>query len=160
MHNLILLTLLALPSPARAQSNPMVITPQGNVGIATAAPSGLFTIGNGTMVVTAAGNVGVGTSSPQAILDVAGKAHFGVTIATQSAGAAGSLTVVSCPAGTWTLWGGCDCTGGSGLTSEVSMAYPTPTAGGSSATGWQCQAQGSTGAACAASVECSYITNQ
>lgn len=139
---------------------PSGITSGGNVGIATATPSALFTVGNATMVVTVGGRMGLGTASPQATLDVAGKAYFGVVIATQSAGVAGSVTVASCPANTWALFGGCNCTGGTNLASMTNKPYPAPTAGGAAPTGWQCQGQGSTGAACAASVQCSYLTNQ
>ena len=139
---------------------PFGITSDGKVGIATSTPSALFTIGNGLMVVTVDGKMGLGTSSPQATFDVSGKTHFGVVVATQSAGAAGSVTVASCPANTWALFGGCNCSGGTNLASMTSKPYPAPTAGGAAPTGWQCQGQGSTGAACAASVQCSYVTNQ
>ena len=44
--------LITFHSPARAQSDPFIITPQGNVGIATSTPAALFTVGNGTMAAT------------------------------------------------------------------------------------------------------------
>ncbi|GAI44685.1 unnamed protein product, partial [marine sediment metagenome] len=39
----------------------------GNVGIATAAPAGLFTVGDGTMTVFADGRIGIGTADPAAM---------------------------------------------------------------------------------------------
>jgi len=50
----------------------LVVTTQGNVGIGTASPAGLFTVGNGTLTVLSNGNVGVGTASPAVTLDVRG----------------------------------------------------------------------------------------
>ncbi|MFA6029570.1 MAG: hypothetical protein WC969_06940 [Elusimicrobiota bacterium] len=44
----------------------------GSVGIGTSAPSGLFSIGDGTMVVTQNGRVGIGTSDPQNHLELSG----------------------------------------------------------------------------------------
>jgi len=50
----------------------LVVTTQGNVGIATASPAGLFTVGNGTLTVLSNGNVGIGTAGPLTKLHVAG----------------------------------------------------------------------------------------
>jgi len=44
----------------------------GNVGIATAAPVGLFTVGNGTVTVLSSGFVGIGTNTPTGQLDMVG----------------------------------------------------------------------------------------
>src|SRR5581483_8278855 len=47
----------------------------GNIGVGTSAPSGLFQIGSNGFIVTAS-NVGIGTTSPNAKLEVAGAGIF------------------------------------------------------------------------------------
>jgi hypothetical protein len=44
----------------------------GNVGIATTAPVGLFTVANGTLTVQSSGYVGIGTTTPSALLHIVG----------------------------------------------------------------------------------------
>ena len=50
----------------------LIVTTQGYVGIATASPAGLFTVGNGTLTVLSNGSVGIGTASPETKLVVSG----------------------------------------------------------------------------------------
>ena len=85
------------------QTNPhyqVIVTTQGCVGIATAAPAALFTVGNGTMVVTSGGNVGIGTASPGAKLEVNGNLKLATPLAAAYGGTGG--TTYPPTSGFWT----------------------------------------------------------
>jgi hypothetical protein len=51
---------------------------QGNVGVATAAPAGIFTVANGTFTVLKSGFIGVGTSTPTALFQIVGATTSGI----------------------------------------------------------------------------------
>lgn len=86
-----------------------------------------------------------------------GPVYAGLSISTQAAGGVGALVTVSCPAGSYTLTGGCSCASAVAATGDVNMPYPTMTAAGAMPSGWQCQETGATGGQCAAFVICSAI---
>ena len=48
------------------------VVKQGKVGISTASPVGLFTVGNGTITVLSSGLIGIGTSTPSALFHAVG----------------------------------------------------------------------------------------
>lgn len=113
------------------------------------------------MVITSSGNVGIGVASPVYGLDVLGSVHtssaafVGVTIATQTAGGAGSSVTATCPNTTFALGGGCNCSGGVAITGNLST--PNVVTAGGIATGWTCQEPGGTGGACSAYAICSRL---
>jgi hypothetical protein len=67
------------------------VVAQGKVGIATSAPIGLFTVGNGTITVLNSGFVGIATTAPAALLNVVGASYFGVPTQFQWIGSSGAI---------------------------------------------------------------------
>jgi hypothetical protein len=66
------------------------LTTTGNVGIGTAAPTGLLDV-NGKLTVLSGGNVGIGTTNPTSTLTTNGEVQLGTTSVSCSAPNAGAL---------------------------------------------------------------------
>lgn len=109
---------LAVSSWTSPGSSLFVSSATGNVGVSTASPQHMFTVGNATMVVTRAGQVGLSTSTPTDVLSVAGYGNFTSGIKYNTAtGTNGSLTASQTMCGgAWNngiYTGGTACTAGS-----------------------------------------------
>ncbi len=78
--------------------NSLIFDDGTNVGIASATPTGLLTVGagNGKLIVTSGGNVGIGSATPTGLLTVQGTGASGALfVSTDSAGHSANLVVAS-----------------------------------------------------------------
>lgn len=99
-----------------------------------------------------------------AVFSSSAPSYFNVSVATVAAGAAGAAVTVACPANSFVMYGGCNCT--STEVGVVTIIFNGPsgtwTAGNSatSQSGWKCQSAAvTTGQTCAAFVQCASIRN-
>lgn len=155
-----LLLLFALCGTAGAQVTGGVL-PLQTVASLGGAASGTNTDINSVQGVlfSAAGSVTIPTA---AVFTSSGSAYFNVQIATAAAGAAGAAVTVNCPANSFVMYGGCNCTGTEVgvVTGVFNGPSGTWTAAGSVQTGWKCQSTAvTTGQTCAAFVQCASIRN-
>lgn len=79
----------------------------------------------------------------------------GVSISSSARGSAGTAVTATCPADSYAISGGCDCTIEVAETSKLSV--PSPTTPAHVPNGWTCQSSGGTGGQCAAYVICSRL---
>ena len=84
-----------------------------------------------------------------------GNNNFSIEFDTAATAGAGALNTITCPSGKYALNGGCSCTGGVSVTSEINR--PNPVTAGAMPTGWSCQEAGGTGGDCVAFVTCGKI---
>jgi hypothetical protein len=144
-------------------------TVTGNLAVTgTLGATGASTLGttgvSGTLSATGAGGASVTYGLSVGSFTVSGPALFNVVVATQAAGAAGAAVTVNCPANTYVMYGGCNCTSTAVGTTTIIFNGPggTWTAGASATaqTSWKCQsADSTTGQTCAAFVQCASIGN-
>lgn len=106
----------------------------------------------GIMGIQGNGTVTFGADAP---VTISSAAFVGVYVSTQAAGAAGASVTATCPAATFAIGGGCECSGGVGITGDTNR--PNCVTQGCIATGWTCQEPGGTGAACSAYAVCSRL---
>ena len=130
------------------QSGVDVTVPQTNLDVYGNAQ---FGSGATKSTFTATGALTLAAAAP---LTVSSATFIGVSVSTETAGAAGVAVTALCKVpGTFAMGGGCECSGGVALTGEVNR--PNCVTAGCVANGWTCQEPGGTGAACAAFVICS-----
>jgi hypothetical protein len=87
---------------------------------------------------------------------ISSAAFAGVFLSSAPTGAAGVLVEATCPADTYVLSGGCNCSGGVAMTGFINAPKQTAP-GGASGTAWQCQALGTTNPTCTPYVICSRL---
>lgn len=113
----------------------------------------------GGVTINAAGST---TIPVAAVFTSSGPSYFNISIATVAAGAAGAAVTVACPANSFVMYGGCNCTGTEVgvVTGVFNGPSGTWTAGGSVQSGWKCQSTAvTTGQTCAGFVQCASIRN-
>lgn len=108
-------------------------------------------VGN-IMGIQGNGAVTFGADAP---VTISSAAFVGVYVSTQAAGAAGASVTASCPAATFAIGGGCECSGAVAVTGNTDR--PNCVTQGCIANGWTCQETGGTGGACSAYAVCSRL---
>ena len=131
------------------------MTVQGN---AFSVGGSSFSVGGGSVTVAyglTTQNLTASTATFNGPVTLSSAAFAGVTLSTQTAGAAGAAVTALCyqGAGYFALSGQCSCTSAVGLTSVT--AVPNCVTAGCHPTGYTCQDAGGTGAQCAVYIECS-----
>lgn len=162
-HYLLAVALICLGSQVRAQVT-------GGVAPAVAAPtlSSLSGAAKGANTdITSLQGITLASSGSMAlpiaaVFTSSGPSYFNISIATVAAGAAGAAVTVSCPANSFVMYGGCNCTGTEVgvVTTVFNGPSGTWTAGGSVQSGWKCQSAAvTTGQTCAGFVQCGSLRN-